>query len=181
MDPDEKPEYAFKIVIVGDWGVGKTSLVKNFVDQSFSVDYLPTIGANVLVKEIELEHGGRPVDVTLSIWDLAGQDEFKAMRAAYYTGATGGLFVADLTRISSFENLTNWHEEFERFVKPDSPVILLANKSDLEHYLDFSYIEETGGKIDAVQVYKTSALEGDFVHKSFQELARRMLQKVPTE
>ncbi|MHA1731432.1 MAG: GTP-binding protein [Promethearchaeota archaeon] len=174
--------YRFKVVLIGDWGVGKTSLARNFVDQKFELDYLPTIGANVLVQEEVVEHGGREEKVALSIWDIAGQEEFQAMRPAYYAGARGALLVADLTRIDSFQNLVSWNDEFRQHCGgSDAPTIMLANKSDLEFYLDESFIEEVGKKLGVVKILKTSALKGDNVKEAFRLLAEKMLESALTD
>jgi small GTP-binding protein len=174
---EETPEYRFKLVILGEWGVGKTSLVRNYVEQKFAEDYLPTLGVNVLVKEIDVEHNGEVVKVSLSIWDLAGQKEFRAMAPAYHAGASGAFFVGDLSRIMSFDELPTWYEDLVRNVKKPIPTILLANKCDLHHYVEDSYLDEVAAQVGALKWFKTSAVTGESVQESFQMIAEKMLEE----
>ncbi len=171
-------DYRFKIVIIGEWGVGKTSLARNFVHQKFEMDYLPTIGANVLVQNVTITRDGKDFHISLAIWDIAGQREFEMMRPAYYAGAKAAILVGDLTRVRSFEDLELWDQEFKKLVEEDHPPsILLANKMDLEHYLDFSYVEEIGEKMGVMKVFKTSAVTGDNVNTAFQLIAEKLFDR----
>jgi len=171
----ELADLKFKILIVGDWGVGKTSLVRNFVERKFFEDYLPSIGVNLLVKEIEVDFQGMKVTVTLTIWDLAGHESFRPLMPAYNRGANGVFFVGDLTRIRSFENITLWYQDLSTNLEEQIPVVFLANKNDLEHYIDENYIAETAASVGAVAVYKTSAKTGENVQAAFEALVLEML------
>ncbi len=164
-------EAKFKIVILGDYAVGKTSLVRAFVEKKFSEDYIPSIGVNLYVKEVLLEYQGKKLKVTLTMWDIAGQKMFKSMLPAYHLGANGVFFVADLTRPESFDNLAGWHKDLAKNIAAPLPTILLANKSDLDPVVDDVAIAQTVKKVGASKYFKTSAKTGDQVHDAFKTLA----------
>jgi len=100
----EKGKYLFKIVILGDPAVGKTSLLRRYVDNMFSKDYLMTIGTNIQTKIVHIDNK----HITLSIWDLAGQPLFQSLHPAYCKGANGAVLVFDLTRQNTLNNLHGW-------------------------------------------------------------------------
>ncbi len=156
-------EYIRKIVMLGNPGVGKTSLVRKFVHDMFDDKYLSTLGAKPTKKLIKVGDD----NLTMMIWDLAGQN-FN-LHPAYYAGAKGALLVCDLTRRDTAEALVNWYSALiER--AGDIPVRVLANKSDLDGEFDIERLEEMGFKS-----MKTSAKFGDNVELAFQELAEVML------
>ena len=156
-------EYIRKIVMLGNPGVGKTSLVRKFVHDMFDDKYLSTLGAKPTKKLIKVGDD----NLTMMIWDLAGQN-FN-LHPAYYAGAKGALLICDLTRKDTAEALLNWHSALIARAG-DIPVRVLANKSDLDGEFDIEYIEAMGFKC-----MKTSAKTGDNVEQAFQELARVML------
>ena len=101
---------------MGDGGVGKTSLVRKSVKNTFTENYLMTIGANFSEKPIKLSKYPK-YDISLSIWDIAGQDHFKSVRPPFYKGAKALIYIFDLTRRSSFDNLINWKKEAEKIIE----------------------------------------------------------------
>ena len=156
-------EYIRKIVMLGNPGVGKTSLVRKFVHDMFDDKYLSTLGAKPTKKLIKVGDD----NLTMMIWDLAGQN-FN-LHPAYYGGAKGALLVCDLTRKDTAEALVNWYSALiER--AGDIPIVVLANKSDLDGELDIERLEEMG-----FNSMKTSAKTGENVELAFQELAEMML------
>ncbi|GAB4308190.1 MAG: Rab family GTPase [Promethearchaeota archaeon] len=171
---DEQEEFRYKVVVCGEPAVGKTSLVKAFVEKSFREDYLPTIGVSILIKHLTLDVDGATASFTLSLWDIAGQQKFTQMRPNYYYGAKGAFLVGDLTRPETFEKLVEWHADLRKYAEGDVPVVLLANKSDLERAVDSSVVEEIGAKVGAVDVFDTSAKLGDNVKRAFETLTRRI-------
>lgn len=173
----EKDEYKFKVVIIGEPSVGKTSLVKAFVEKSFREDYLPTIGVSILIKRLTLEVDGREIDCSLSMWDIAGQKKFLQMRPNYYYGAKGALLVGDLTRPETFEQLTEWYNDLKEYAKAEVPVVLLANKSDLERKASEDLVKKIGDTVNAKEILTTSAKMGDNVKRSFETLTREIFQK----
>ena len=103
----EEYNYLFKIVVIGDSGVGKTNLVSKFVDNTFLLDEKPTIGVEFSSKSIRINQH----DIRCQLWDTEGQQRFRAITKAYYNGAVGALVVFDLTSTLTFENVAKWIEE----------------------------------------------------------------------
>lgn len=137
-----------------------------------------TIGSNFSTKEVKLEDYPN-YNVKLQIWDLAGQKHFSFVRPGFYKGATGVIYVHDLTRRSSFKNLPNWKQEVEKEIGQKTS-ILVGNKLDLAEdgkreigkQEGESYKDELGAK----SYYETSAKEGDNVEKIFKEITRGILK-----
>lgn len=125
----EEYNYLFKIVVIGDSGVGKTNLVGQFVDDVFRNDEKPTVGVEFSSKVIEMNGH----DIRCQIWDTAGQERFRAVTKAYYNGAVGALVVFDITNSKSFENITKWIDEAEQNTKKDTVILIVGNKDDLQN------------------------------------------------
>ena len=171
-------EYSFKIVICGDWAVGKTSLVRRYSTDAFSQDYLPTIGANVVVKEVDL-HGFR---IHLTIWDTGGQERFSSLRRKYYEGADGVIFAFDLTRPETFHHIeSRWLPEVNAVLEDYTPA-LLATKADLaeKRVVSPSWGEKLGRRLGA-SYFEISALTGQNVEKAFRNLSQTILSRALTK
>jgi|Deesub1362A_J573_1020465.scaffolds.fasta_scaffold00741_11 small GTP-binding protein len=165
-------EYKFKVCLVGDPGVGKTSLVRRFVYNMFSDKYLTTIGTNIYKKNLKI----RGVSCTLMVWDIMGQPGFREiLKTAYFYGAQGIIAVADLTSPQTFESLPDWVEAAMGVVEESFPVIMFANKSDLEWKVDENYVKEVADRIGAEEHYITSAKTGENVEKGFVSMAKYLL------
>jgi len=126
-------EYLYKVLVVGDIGTGKTSIIKRFVHNIFSVHYKSTIGVDFALKVIPLD---ATTIVRLQLWDIAGQERFGNMTRVYYKEAVGAMVVFDVTRVGTFDAVQKWKNDIDQKVMlpPDDrpiPVILLANKCDL--------------------------------------------------
>ncbi|KST66319.1 Rab family GTPase [Mastigocoleus testarum] len=168
-----------KICLVGDFGVGKTSLIRRFVDRQFSDKYLSTVGVKIsrkLVKAYPKELVNSQ-DLNLLIWDIEGSNKYKAISPSYFQGAKGGIIVADLTREDTLEHLKDRIEAFLK-VNPQSYTILALNKSDLieTEYLDRiqkKYQFENNPMI--LKTYLTSAKTGVNVDEIFQLLANSII------
>lgn len=133
QEDDGVAEYLYKILVVGDIGTGKTSIIKRFVHNIFSMHYKSTIGVDFALKVINWDP---KTEVRLQLWDIAGQERFGNMTRVYYKEAVGALIVFDVTRISTFEAVAKWKADIDAKVTygPDDrpiPVVLLANKCDL--------------------------------------------------
>ena len=125
------PTVKAKVCLVGDKAVGKTSLVRRFVLDEFSDEYLNTIGAKTTKHEIPLSEAGGEVLLQMTIWDIMGETSFRELlREAYFSGARGILAVCDITRPETLSNLETWVREVTDFAGP-VPVVLLGNKADL--------------------------------------------------
>ncbi len=168
--------YFFKICLIGDFAVGKTSLARRFLYNEYQADYQATIGVNISKKEIHLTDP-IPAQVTLVIWDLAGGEPFTPIVEAYYRGAAGALFVADITRPATVEHLSQYIEEF-RLVNPDADAVVLLNKVDLlsAHAVE-AFDQETLREKLGTPIFLTSARTGYNVENAFLSLARRLLEK----
>jgi Ras-related protein Rab-32 len=160
--------YRIKVIIIGEAGVGKTSLVKKFVSGRFTSDYRISIGANLFVKELILNSD---IDVSIQIWDIAGQEKWIKMRHLYYRGAHGALIVGDLTRGNTFEQLKEfWNPDLKKFCG-DIPKILVVNKVDLEPIVSTSDIEKLAQDINVKAIISTSAKNGQNVEEAFHQIA----------
>ncbi|KAJ7956924.1 ras-related protein Rab7-like [Quillaja saponaria] len=132
MDISQKRRKLLKVIVLGDSGVGKTSLMNRYVYQKFSQQYKATIGADFVTKELQIDDKL----VTLQIWDTAGQERFQSLGAAFYRGADCCVVVYDVNIARTFETLNNWHDEFIKQADPTDPeafpFILLGNKVDID-------------------------------------------------
>ncbi|MHA1194884.1 MAG: Rab family GTPase [Promethearchaeota archaeon] len=171
--------YIYKVCIVGDGGVGKTSMVLRYCEHSFKENYIMTIGSNFSMKTVELpEHPD--LTVRLQIWDLAGQKHFSFVRPPFYRGASGIMYVFDLSRRSSFVNLTAWKTEVEKVIGR-KPSVLVGNKVDLARsgQREISQVEGESLKqeLGSSVYYETSAKEGDNIEDAFKTLTIEILKE----
>lgn len=118
----------FKIIIVGDSGVGKSCIIQSYVNDFFSESYISTIGVDFLIKELDIDNK----KIKLQIWDTAGQERFQTITSSYYRHAQGILLVYDITNIISFNNILKWIEQIDKYSSKSIPIIILGNKKDLE-------------------------------------------------
>ncbi|MHA1960677.1 MAG: GTP-binding protein [Candidatus Thorarchaeota archaeon] len=178
----------FKIVLMGDGSVGKTSLRRTYMGEGFRSQYHLTIGADFAVKKMQLAGGH---DVSVQIWDLAGQEHFKSVRSTFYKGAQGALAVFSVVERGSFENVQNWVDECWTNAGKKIPVVLIANKTDLrEQFKDNPVMAQTivttdegralsekiAGHGVITSFLETSAKTGQNVEAAFLELAIKILE-----
>ena len=168
-----------KICFVGDGGVGKTSLIGRYVHDVFDDKYLATIGTKMTRKEIILDYPEKDVRFRIDaiIWDIMGQKVFRRLlHEAYFQGAKGILGVCSLTDSESLKSLNDWVESIKAVVG-DVPIVILANKSDLEHEirLENDEIEDVATSCGAQHLY-TSAKTGDNVENAFLTIGREMIK-----
>ena len=166
-----------KICLLGDGAVGKTSLIRKFVFDSFDDKYIMTFGTKVSKKEVSISRNGQDFNMTFLIWDILGQRVHDNIHSAYYQGASGAFIVCDATRIETLEHIDDWIRVF-RNVNANAPVILLGNKSDLKDEMQFGQDElgEVGAKHD-MKNHLTSAKTGAHVEESFLELGNQVIDK----
>jgi len=168
-------EFVYKLILGGDGGVGKTTLVNTFIEGEFQADYKPTIGTNILKKECKMENINTVVRFT--IYDLAGQGQFARVRQSYLTNAKAGFLVYDVTRKESFQNVEKWHSEFMKGAGEDICIILIGNKIDLEESRVVSTQEgEYLAKKLNLPYIETSALNKDLVDEAFHMIAFKLIQ-----
>ena len=175
---DEIKEFVFKIVVLGDAAVGKTSLINQYIEKSFEEDYKPTLGANIIRKDVFVEEIN--ASVRLIMWDLAGQEKYNVIRSMYFQGCVGALLVYDITRHNTFETINSkWLKDFKKYVKKEGTYILIGNKIDLK---DQRMVSTENGKnfakkIDASDFIETSAKSGENAEKAFENLVNQILKK----
>lgn len=168
--------------LVGDFGVGKTSLIRRFVDRQFSDQYLSTVGVKISRKNIELldVKPQEKLDLQMLIWDLEGHTKFKAIAPSYLQGSSGAVIVADVSRQETIDRIPE-HLQLFASVNPKGSVIIALNKSDLvdEDKLAklFELVEDLAQE-QILGIYTTSAKTGKDVDVIFQKLAYKMVEPV---
>lgn len=165
-----------KIIILGDSGVGKTSLMNQYVNKKFSNQYKATIGADFLTKEVMVDDRL----VTMQIWDTAGQERFQSLGVAFYRGADCCVLVFDVTVANSFKTLDSWRDEFLIQASPrdpdNFPFVVIGNKIDLDNRaVPVKRVQAwCHGKGD-IPYFETSAKEAINVEQAFQTVAKNAL------
>ncbi len=167
-------EFVFKVAILGDSAVGKTSLISQFVEGSFQEDYKPTLGANIVRKDVNLNK----TRVRLIMWDLAGQEKYRVVRSMYFQGCEGALLVYDVTRYNTFDSINSkWLRDFKKYVKKKGVYVLIGNKTDLKHQraIPTERGRELATKIKASHFIETSAKLGENIEEAFSLLVNQIL------
>ncbi|MHA1382521.1 MAG: GTP-binding protein [Candidatus Helarchaeota archaeon] len=168
-----KDEYVFKICVLGNAGVGKTTSITQFSESRFESDYKPTIGTSIVKKDSLVDNA----IVHLQIWDIAGQDIWQKMRRIYYAGSEGALILFDVTRPSTFNAIEKWINEFKTYSGPDKKVILVGNKIDLVEKRKITY-DEAKSKAEELKIpyFETSAKTKENVDAIFLSLASKLIK-----
>ena len=163
-----------KICLLGEFAVGKTSLVERFVYNRFRDEYLSTIGVKISRKSISLS---ADIDINLLVWDLAGGENYHGVQASYVQGSSGAFLVCDLTRADTLPALRNYATQL-RSVRPQAPLRLIANKVDLTELREISSgdLEALADEL-AAPLLITSAKTGVGVDQAFRELAKEIMLK----
>lgn len=171
----ETIRYSYKLVVVGDPAVGKTSLIRRYADKKFDASYLPTIGADFTIKRMTFQKDPDTIqEVTMSIWDMGGHARFARIRDHYYLDSSAGLIVFDQARMETFESIPRWLVDITSRCE-NIPIIILANKDDLpEKAVTQSDIDQISAKKN-LEVIKTSAQSGLNVEQVFDRIAKRCL------
>ncbi len=175
-------DYKFKVIMLGDFGVGKTSLVRRYVHDIFDDRYMTTIGVKISKKNLKLRIGQDNCDITLLLWDIAGESTFNSVAEEYLRGSAGGIFVVDLTRIQTMAGIGDYVSKLYA-ANPDARCIIAFNKTDLcpdapgelakavEAMKSLSYTEN-------VKAVGTSAKDGSRVQELFEQLSRMIVEKL---
>jgi small GTP-binding protein len=174
---DQITKLSKKICLLGNPAVGKTSLIRAFVYETFEDEYISTIGSKVSKKEVEFfdEESKRYFEISLIIWDIAGQQTFKHVKQAYYRGAKGAIVVADVTRVTTLQSIEDWVKSLTEVVG-DVPLMILLNKTDLIDQIKFSLadVQDLAMKYKAKSLL-SSAKTGKNVERAFLDLAKMMV------
>ena len=169
---DNSYEFIFKVLLLGNSNVGKSSLFLRFVDDIWNDTFVPTIGVDFKIKTLEIDDK----KIKMQIWDTAGQERFKNIIASYYRGAHGILLIYDITDKDSFKNLQNWLIEIEKNANKNVLKVLIGNKSDLEEKRVITINE---GKEFAdtygLKFIETSAKKNRNVNEAFETLGREIM------
>ncbi|CAG9461143.1 unnamed protein product [Pedinophyceae sp. YPF-701] len=164
---DDDYDFLFKVVLIGDSGVGKSNLLSRFTRNEFSLESKSTIGVEFATRSIQVD--GKTIKA--QIWDTAGQERYRAITSAYYRGAVGALLVYDITKHGTFENVSRWLKELREHADANITIMLVGNKSDLKHLRSVDtqeaqeYCEQEG-----LSLIETSALDATNVDTAFQRI-----------
>ncbi|CAA3017398.1 ras-related RABA1f [Olea europaea subsp. europaea] len=172
---DDDYDYLFKVVLIGDSGVGKSNLLSRFTRNEFSLESKSTIGVEFATRSIRVDDKV----VKAQIWDTAGQERYRAITSAYYRGAVGALLVYDVTRHVTFENVERWLRELRDHTDSNIVIMLVGNKADLRH-LRAVQTEDAKAFAEKEHAFfmETSALESMNVENAFTEVLTQIHQVV---
>ena len=171
LEQKQSYDYLIKLLIIGDSGVGKSSILLQFVENTFTDNFISTIGIDFRVRTIVID-GKR---IKLQVWDTGGQDRFKTITKAYYRGAMGIILVYDVTDETSLLNIKEWIDDIKTSITSDttSDIVIVANKCDLDNKMAVDY---TKGKALAeeygMKFFKTSAKDSTSVENVFLTIAK---------
>lgn len=173
----DKGAIEFKVVVLGDKGVGKTCLVLRFIEGYFAPKQQSTIGAFFLTKKMVLADG---TNCKMQLWDTAGQERFRAMAPMYYRNAAAAIVCFDITNEDSFTKMKDWVEELKQNVAADQLVLAIAcNKADLEslRVISRSRAEQFAQRVNAI-LYETSAKENFGVEEIFKKITEEVVARL---
>ncbi|KAE9585134.1 putative small GTPase superfamily, P-loop containing nucleoside triphosphate hydrolase [Lupinus albus] len=160
-------DYLFKVVLIGDSGVGKSNLLSRFTKNEFNLESKSTIGVEFATRTLNVDSKV----IKAQIWDTAGQERYRAITSAYYRGAVGALLVYDVTRHATFENVDRWLKELRNHTDANIVVMLVGNKSDLRHLVAVSTEDgKSYAEKESLYFMETSALESTNVESAFADV-----------
>ncbi|CAF1136818.1 unnamed protein product [Rotaria sp. Silwood1] len=169
---DVEFDILFKILIIGDSGVGKSTILQRFAHDYFSTEYVATIGVDFQIRTLEIDSKR----CKLQIWDTAGQDRFKCVVSSFYRNAHGVIICFDITDLESFRNVNNWLEEATRYCPEQTPMILIGTKSDLKSRRMVSYeMIKTYAEQKQLSYLETSSKTNENVEKCFVDFTQALV------
>ncbi|KAK8760665.1 RAS oncogene family member Rab1 [Amblyomma americanum] len=173
MNPEY--DYLFKLLLIGDSGVGKSCLLLRFADDTYTESYISTIGVDFKIRTIELE--GKTIK--LQIWDTAGQERFRTITSSYYRGAHGIIVAYDVTDQESFNNVKQWLQEIDRYACENVNKLLVGNKCDLttKKVVDYTTAKEFADQL-GIPFLETSAKNATNVEQAFMTMAAEIKNRM---
>eukprot|EP00357_Protocruzia_adherens_P019983 CAMPEP_0115021328 /NCGR_PEP_ID=MMETSP0216-20121206/30817_1 /TAXON_ID=223996 /ORGANISM="Protocruzia adherens, Strain Boccale" /LENGTH=204 /DNA_ID=CAMNT_0002393655 /DNA_START=44 /DNA_END=658 /DNA_ORIENTATION=- len=165
-------DFLFKLVLIGDSAVGKSSILIRFADDTFSENYLNTIGVDFRFRTLGLD----AKNVKLQIWDTAGQERFRTLTSTYYKGADGAILVYDCTNRESYNNIADWISEIRKHAGDEINILLIGNKSDLEEEMEVTPDEaEVFASEHNIKFMSASAKTAFQITEAFETMARDLI------
>lgn len=173
MNPEY--DYLFKLLLIGDSGVGKSCLLLRFADDTYTESYISTIGVDFKIRTIDLD--GKTIK--LQIWDTAGQERFRTITSSYYRGAHGIIVVYDVTDPESFNNVKQWLQEIDRYASEGVNKLLVGNKCDLtaKKSVEYTKAKEYADSL-SIPFLETSAKNSTNVEQAFMTMATEIKSRV---
>ena len=169
-----KKEVLYKILLLGDWSVGKTCFLMRYTEKTFTEMHLSTVGIDYKLKNVTLENGET---IKIQIWDTAGQERYKTITKSYIKGANGIILIYDITNKNSFEGIKNWIRQVKEIVSSRVCVALVGNKIDMKDNREIS--KEDGKKLSEEMkypFYEASAKDGININECFDDLIKRIVK-----
>ena len=166
--------FIYKIMVIGDPSVGKTSLIRRFIENRFTDDYITTIGVDWLKKEVLINE---MINVSLVVWDVAGQSKYASFQEMYYSGSDFIIIVFDITNERSYQNIKRWLEDVHRILGEEIDFAIFANKVDLEDQRNVSGYEDYKDFPNLFGIVETSAKTGRNVDEVFEKIAEFLVKK----
>ncbi len=170
--------FKFKMCLFGDGGVGKTTLINRYISGKYNEDFQMTIGVDFYTKHIQIEDA----TISLQIWDFAGENQFKNLLPNYVIGASGGIFMFDISRFSSLLHFEDWINVLSKapdYQKDYLPILIVGGKSDLENIgkrvIEKEYAQEYGKKFNTFDFIECSSKTGENVEEVFHLIGQKML------
>lgn len=169
-----KYDYLFKLLIIGDSGVGKSSILTRFTENDYSSNYISTIGVDFKIKTLIIDDKY----IKLQIWDTAGQERFRSLSAAYYRGCHGIILVFDVTNMESFTNISVWWNEKSKYAHPDANIVLVGNKIDAPNRVVTKEDALSLAESKNIPYVETSAKSADNIDQMFFDMTIQIKQRI---
>ena len=171
---DEEYSLIFKMILIGDSGVGKSNILSRYINNSFSETTRSTVGVELSAKVEEINN----TKIKIQIWDTAGQERYKSITKTYYKGAKGALIIYDITNKESFKNVDKWINDLKESGDDDVSILIVGNKCDLEASREVTTDEvKKKAELYKMAYCETSALKGENIDNAFRTLIKIVVEK----